>query len=79
MISSLTGEQRGWWHSGQSGSRAGRSTINALAYLKRQVANNRRNGRHTALLMTDVAAAFPSTAKSRVVSMLITREYTQLS
>jgi hypothetical protein len=67
---SLMGEQRGWWHAGQCGSRAGRSTIDTLAFLKRQVANSRRIGRHTALLMTDVAAAFPSTTKDRVVSML---------
>jgi hypothetical protein len=33
--------------------------------------DNRKTGRHTALLMTDVAAAFPSTTKERVVSMLI--------
>jgi hypothetical protein len=67
---SLMGEQRGWWHAGQCGSRAGRSTIDTLAFLKRQVANSRRIGRHTALLITDVAAAFPSTTKDRVVSML---------
>jgi hypothetical protein len=59
---SLAGEENGWWHPGQCGSRAGRSTIDALAYLKGKVAANRRNHRHTALLMTDVAAAFPSTS-----------------
>jgi hypothetical protein len=68
---SLIGEQKGWWHKGQCGSRAGRSSIDALAFLKRQVTDNRKIGRHTALLMTDVAAAFPSTTKNQVVSMLI--------
>jgi ribonuclease HI len=67
---SLVGEREKWWHSGQCGSRAGRSTIDALAYLKGAVTNNRRMGRHTAVIMTDVAAAFPSTSKARVLQML---------
>jgi hypothetical protein len=67
---SLMGEQTGWWHKGQCGSRAARSTIDTLAYMKQQVTSNRRIGRHTALLMTNVAAAFPSTTRSRVVVML---------
>jgi hypothetical protein len=71
---SLVGEQKGWWHKGQCGSRAGRSSIDALAFLKGQVTDNRKIGRHTALLMTDVAAAFPSTTKNRVVSMLIKKD-----
>jgi hypothetical protein len=68
---SLMGEQKGWWHKGQFRSRARRSTIDTLAFLKQQVTSNRRIGRYTALLMTDVAAAFPSTTKVRVVFMLI--------
>jgi hypothetical protein len=68
---SLIGEERGWWHKGQCGSRVGRSTIDALAYLRGEVNKNRRRGRHTAVLMTDVAAAFPSTSKQRVVKMLV--------
>ena len=40
---SLTGEEEGWWHPGQCGSRAGRSTLDALAYLKEEVRQNRRN------------------------------------
>jgi hypothetical protein len=68
---SLVGEENGWWHNGQCGSRAGRSTIDALAYLRGEVNKNRRRGRYTAVLMTDVAAAFPSTSKQRVVKMLI--------
>jgi hypothetical protein len=31
---SLVGEEKEWWHNGQCGSRAGRSTIDALAYLR---------------------------------------------
>jgi hypothetical protein len=68
---SLVGEREKWWHNGQCGSRAGRSTIDALAFLKGAVTNNRRIGRHTAVIMTDVAAAFPSTTKARVLQMLI--------
>jgi hypothetical protein len=68
---SLVGEENGWWHNGQCGSRAGRSTIDALAYLRGEVNKNRRRGRHTAVLMTNVAAAFPSTSRQRVVEMLI--------
>jgi hypothetical protein len=45
---SLIGEERGWWHKGQCGSRTGRSTIDALAYLRGEVNKNRRRGRHTA-------------------------------
>jgi hypothetical protein len=56
---------------GQFGSRSGRSTNDALAYLRGEVNINRRRGRHTAILMTDVAAAFPSTSSQRVVDMLI--------
>jgi hypothetical protein len=68
---SLVGEREKWWHNGQCGSRAGRSTIDALAFLKGAVTNNRRVGRHTAVIMTDVAAAFPSTTKARALQMLI--------
>jgi hypothetical protein len=68
---SLVGEREKWWHNGQCGSRAGRSTIDALAFLKGAVPNNRRIGRHTAAIMTDVAAGFPSTTKARVLQMLI--------
>jgi hypothetical protein len=39
---SLVGEMEGWWHSGQCGSRSGRSTTGASAYLKGDVAKNRR-------------------------------------
>jgi hypothetical protein len=49
---SLVGEREKWWHAGQCGSRAGRSTIDALAYLKGAVAGNRRMGRHSAIIMT---------------------------
>jgi hypothetical protein len=68
---SLVGEREKWWHNGQCGSRAGRSIIDALAYLKGTVASNRKMGRHLAVIMTDVAAAFPSTTKARVLQMLI--------
>jgi ribonuclease HI len=68
---SLVGEEKGWWHNGQCGSRAGRSTIDALAYLQGMVHRNRRKNKHTAIIMTDVAAAFPSTSRQRVVKMLV--------
>jgi hypothetical protein len=68
---SLVGEKDKWWHTRQCGSTAGRSTIEALAYLKGAVVSNRRMGRHSAVIMTDVAAAFPSTTKARVLQMLI--------
>jgi hypothetical protein len=68
---SLAGEEKGWWHKGQCGSRARRSTIDALAYLRGEVNKNRRRGRHTVVLMTDVAAAFSPTSKQREVKMLI--------
>jgi hypothetical protein len=34
---SLIGEEQGWWHKGQCGSRTGRSTIDARAYLRGEV------------------------------------------
>jgi hypothetical protein len=68
---SLLGEREKWWHNGQCGSRAGHSTIDALAFLKEAVSGNRRIGRHTAVIMTNVAAAFPSTTKPRFLQMLI--------
>jgi len=55
---SLEGEERGWWHPGQCGSGAGRSTVDTLAFFKGAVTTNRRRNKHTALVMTDVAAAF---------------------
>jgi hypothetical protein len=66
---SLVGEMEGWWHSGQCGSRSGRSTTGASAYLKGDVAKNRRMDA-SALIMLDVAAAFPSTTKSRVLEIM---------
>jgi hypothetical protein len=68
---SLTGETERWWHPGQCGSRAGRSTIDTLAFLKGVVAANYKRGRCAALIMTDVAATFPSTSRTRVIKMLI--------
>ena len=56
---------------GQCGSRAGRSTVDALAYLKGAVARHRRIGRHKALVMIDVVATFSSTSRQRVVKMLV--------
>jgi hypothetical protein len=41
---SLTGETKGWWHPGQYGTRAGRSTIDALAIPKGELTANRRVG-----------------------------------
>jgi len=70
---SLTDEEGGWWNPGQRGSRARRPTIDALAFLKEKVRRNRRNHRCTALVMTDVAAAFPSTTRDLVVRMLQAR------
>ena len=67
----LNDEEKGWWHPSQCGSRAGRSTIDALAHLKGTVNSDRRLGRQSALIMTDVAAAFPSTPKQRVLKMLV--------
>jgi hypothetical protein len=52
---SLVGEREKLWHAGQCGSRAGRSTIDALAYLTRAVARNHKMCRHSAIIMTDVA------------------------
>jgi hypothetical protein len=63
---SIQGELKGWWHSGQHGSRAGKNTIDALLWLIRKVRENRNKKKHTALVMVDVAAAFPNTSRSEI-------------
>jgi hypothetical protein len=60
---SLMGKKDGWRHRGQCGSRARRSTVNTLAHLQGTVRANQRRHRHTELVMTNVAAAIPSTAR----------------
>jgi ribonuclease HI len=66
----LEGESNGWWHRTQFGSRPGRNTSDALMWLKSEVAKNRRQNMNTALIMTDVAAAFPGTQPSTVLRTL---------
>jgi hypothetical protein len=61
---SLNGEEKGWWHPGQCGSRAGRSTIGIIY-------SNRRLCRQSALIMPDVVTALPSTPDQRVLKMLV--------
>jgi hypothetical protein len=63
---STQGELNGWWHSGQHGSRAGKNTTDALLWLIRKVRENRKNKKHTALLMVDLAAAFPNNSRSEI-------------
>jgi hypothetical protein len=63
---SIQGELKGWWHSGQHGSRAGKNTTDALLWLIRKVRENRNKKKHTALVMVDVAAAFPNTSRSEI-------------
>jgi hypothetical protein len=46
---SIQGEPKGWWHSGQHGSRAGEHTTDALLWLIRKVRENRNKKKHTAL------------------------------
>ena len=41
--------------------------VDCLAYLKHSVAANRQLGKHTAIIMTDVSTAFPSTTRGRVL------------
>jgi hypothetical protein len=67
---SLEGELRGWWHPTQFGSRLGRNTTDALMWLKSIVAQNRHENMDTALIMADVAAAFPATQPSTVLHTL---------
>jgi hypothetical protein len=62
----LEGEVHGWWHSYQFGSRPGKNTTDALMWLKAVVEKNRKEIMNTALIMTDVAAAFPGTRPSTV-------------
>ena len=64
------GEEAGWWHADKWCSREGRSTIDYLAYLMQAVDFNRSRNERTAVLMTDVSAAFPSTFRDRVLQIL---------
>jgi hypothetical protein len=47
-------------------SRAGKNTADALLWLIRKVRENRNKKKHTALVMVDVAAAFPNTSRSEI-------------
>jgi hypothetical protein len=66
----LEGEVHGWWHPYQFGSRPGRNTTDALMWLKAVVEKHRKENMNTALIMTDVAAAFPGTRPSTVLRTL---------
>jgi hypothetical protein len=66
----LEGEANGWWHRTQFGSRPGRNTSDALMWLKSEVAEHRHQNMNTALIMTDVAAAFPGTQPSTLLRTL---------
>ena len=67
---SISGEEMGWWHKGQHGSRSGRNTTDALLWLIRRVRKNREKQKHTALVMMDVAAAFPNTSYDEIANTL---------
>jgi hypothetical protein len=66
----LEGEVHGWWHPYQFGSRPGRNTTDALMWLKAVVEKHRKENMNTALIMTDVAAAFPGRRPSTVLRTL---------
>jgi hypothetical protein len=57
----LEGEVHGWWHPYQSGSRPGRNSTDALRWPKAVVDKHRKENMNTALIITDVAAAFSGT------------------
>jgi hypothetical protein len=67
----LEGEVHGSWHPYQFGSRPGRNTTDALMWLKAVVEKHRKENMNTALIMTDVAAAFPGTRPSTVLRTLV--------
>jgi hypothetical protein len=62
----LEGKVHGWWHPYQFGSRQGRNTTDALMWLKAVVEKHQKEKMNTALIMSDVAAAFPGTRPSTV-------------
>jgi hypothetical protein len=66
----LEGEANGWWHGTQFGSRPGRNTSDVLMWSKSEVAKSRRQNMNTALIFTEVAAAFPGTQPSTVLRTL---------
>jgi hypothetical protein len=63
---SIQGEKKRWWHPGQHRSRVGKNTTDALLWLIRKVRENRSNKKHTVVLIVDVSAAFPNTARSEI-------------
>jgi hypothetical protein len=63
---SMQGETQGWWHQGQHRSWAGCNTTDALLWLIQKAHKNCQKKQHMALLMVDVAAAFPNTSRDEV-------------
>jgi hypothetical protein len=66
----LEGEVHRWWHPYQFGSRPGRNTTDALMWLKAVVEKDRKENMNSALIMTDIAVAFPRTRPSTVLRTL---------